>query len=166
MLKQPEPQPANSVAQEKPISELPGGSAELVTEAQNYFADKKFDKAEADYLQILQRDPNNALVLANLAAIEMEEGKLDDAEKHITAAVAQNPNDAYDVSLLGYLKFRQQKFDEALDALSRAATLDPQNPQIQNYLGTSHCGPQGSARAGGDGVAQGHPARPGLRPCA
>ena len=76
-------------------------------------------------------------MLANLAAIEMEQGKLDDAEKHIRAAVAQSPADAYNLSILGYLKFRQEKYDEALDALSRAAKLDPQNPEIQNYLGVT-----------------------------
>ena len=46
-------------------------------------------------------------------------------------------NDAYNLSIFGYLKFRQEKFDDALDALSRAAMLDPQNPQIQNYLGVT-----------------------------
>ena len=137
LLKQPEPQPTNSAAPENPVAKLPEGSQELVAEAQSYFAAKEYDKAEADYLRILERDPNNALAEANLAAIEMEENKLDAAEKHINSAVAQNPNDAYNVSLLGYLKFRQQKFDEALDALSRAAKLDPQNPQIQNYLGVT-----------------------------
>ena len=35
------------------------------------------------------------------------------------------------------MKFRQEKYDEALDALSRAAKLDPQNPEIENYLGVT-----------------------------
>ena len=33
------------------------------------------------------------------------------------------------------VKFRQEKYDDALDALSRAAKLDPQNAEVQNYLG-------------------------------
>lgn len=138
LLKQPEPQPAaKSDAGKKSINELPAGSAELVAEAQNYFAAKEFDKAEADYQKILQRDPNSALALGNLAAIELEQGSLDSAETHIKAALAQTPDDSYDLSILGYLKFRQEKFDDALDALSRAAKLDPQNPEIQNYLGVT-----------------------------
>jgi cytochrome c-type biogenesis protein CcmH/NrfG len=76
-------------------------------------------------------------VLANLAAIELEEGKLADAETHIKAALAQNPDDAYNLSRLGYLKFQQGKYDDALNALGRAAKLDPQNPEIQNYLGVA-----------------------------
>ncbi|MGA2854873.1 MAG: tetratricopeptide repeat protein [Verrucomicrobiota bacterium] len=138
LMKSPSPSlAAGSDSQNKSISELPGGSAALVAEAQKYFSTGDYDKAEADYRQILQRDPDNALVLANLAAIELQENKLADADKHITAALAKNPDDAYTLSTSGYLKFRQEKFDEALDALSRAAKLDPANPQIQNYLGVT-----------------------------
>jgi len=138
LLKSPAPAPAASDAgRKKSANKLPEGSAPLVAEAQNYFSAGDYDKAEADYRQILKGDPNNALALANLAAIEMQENKLADAETHITAALAQNPDDAYNLSTVGFLKFRQQKFDEALDALSRAAKLDPENPQIQNYLGVT-----------------------------
>jgi Flp pilus assembly protein TadD len=137
LFKQAEPKLANPEAEKKSIRELPAGSAALVAEAQNYFAAKQFDKAEDDYQKILQHDQNNGLVLANLAAIELEQGKLDAAEKHITAALAQNPDDAYNLATLGYLKFRQEKYDDALNALSRAAKLDPQNPEIENYLGVT-----------------------------
>ncbi len=56
---------------------------------------------------------------------------------NIRQALTLAPNDAYSLSLLGNLKYRQQKYDEALDALGRAAKLDPENAQIQNYLGTT-----------------------------
>ncbi len=138
LLKQPEPQSAaSSGTMVKPPHKLPPGSEKLVTEAQNYFAAKEFDKAALDYRKLLQQDPDNPLALGNLAAIELEQGRLDDAEKHIKAALAQNPDDAYNLSILGYVKFRQEKFDDALDALSRAAKLDPQNPEIENYLGVT-----------------------------
>ncbi|HEY5233041.1 MAG TPA: tetratricopeptide repeat protein [Verrucomicrobiae bacterium] len=138
LLKQPEPQAAaSSGTTKKTLHKLPPGSEKLVTEAQNYFAAKEFDKAAADYRILLQQDPDNPLALGNLAAIELEQGSLDDAEKHIKAALAQNPDDAYNLSILGYVKFRQKKFDDALDVLSRAAKLDPQNPEIENYLGVT-----------------------------
>jgi Tfp pilus assembly protein PilF len=135
LFKQAAPLPANPQAEDKSVNQLPEGSASLVAEAQDYFVAKQYDKAEDDYLQILNRDQNNGLVLANLAAIELEQGKLDDAEKHIAAALKQSPNDAYNLSTFGHLKLMQEKYDDALDALSRAAKLDPQNPEIENYLG-------------------------------
>ena len=129
--------PVNSVPESKSVNELPGGSAALVAEAQNFFSAGQFDKAEADYQKVLAGSPNNALVLANLAAIETEENKFSDAETHIKAALAQRPDDAYNLSTYGYLEFRQQKYNDALDALSRAAKLDPKNARIQNYLGVT-----------------------------
>jgi tetratricopeptide (TPR) repeat protein len=129
--------PVNPVAGNKSIRELPNGSASLVAEAQNYFSAKQYDKAGDDYREILQRDENNPLALANLAVIELEQNKLDDAERHIQQALAQSPNDAYSLMVFGRVKFSQKKYDEALDALSRAVKLDPQNPDIENYLGVT-----------------------------
>ena len=128
------PQPKSN---QRSIHDLPSGTSELVVSAQRHFANHEFDAAEADYQKILERDQNNGLVLANLATIELQADKLADAEKHITAALAASPDDAYNLSTFGYLKFRQEKYDEALDHLSRAAKLDPNNPEIQNYLGVT-----------------------------
>jgi tetratricopeptide (TPR) repeat protein len=138
LFKEPAPQlAANPDAGKKSIDELPGGAAALAAEAQNYFSARQYDKAGENYQKILQQDQNNALVLANLATIEVEQNKLDDAEKHIKAALAQNPDDAYDLSILGHIQFLREKYDDALDTLSRAARLDPQNPEIENYLGVT-----------------------------
>lgn len=114
---------------------LPAGSATLVAEARRDFAAKEYDKAEAKYLQILQTDRNNVYTLANLATIQLELGHLEDAEKHVQQALALSPDDAYSLLVQGEIKFRRAEYDEALDSLSRAAKLDPQNAEIQNYLG-------------------------------
>ena len=137
LLKQSAPTPVAIGMQKKSLRQLPPGSAALVAEAQTLFAAQQYDQAEAKYLKVLQYDPNNPLVLGNLAAIEMQEGKLADSETHIKAALAQDPNDAFNLATLGYLRFRQEKFDEALNILSRATKLDPGNPEILNYLGVT-----------------------------
>ena len=149
MFKQNAPAAAKPEPTQRPIQQLPAGSAELVASAQRHFANHEFDEAQADYLKILNRDQNNGLVLANLATIELQQGKLADAEKHILAAVAQNPDDPYNLSTLGYLKFRQEKYDDAYNVLSRAAGIDAHNPEIQNYLGVtlSHKGLRPQAEA-------------------
>jgi len=129
-LAKAEPTPAR-----KSVKELPAGTASLVAEAQRFFSDRQFDKAEERYLQVLRQDQNNVYILANLAAIELERNSLDQAEKHIKQAIAEAPDDAYSLSILGYLRFRQEKYDEAFDALSRAAQLNPESAEIQNFLG-------------------------------
>src|SRR5262249_22318499 len=82
-----------------------------------------------------RKDDKNVNTLANLAAIQLELNHLDDADKSIKGALAVAPDDAYSLSILGNLRFRQQKYDDALDALSHAAKIDPQNAEIQNFLG-------------------------------
>ena len=122
-------------AEKKSVRELSAGSATLVADAQRYFAQKQFDKAEEKYLEVLKTNEKNVPTLANLATIQIERSRYDEAEKHLKQAIALAPEDAYSWSVLGQLKFRQEKYDDALDALSRAAKLDPQDAQIQNYLG-------------------------------
>jgi tetratricopeptide (TPR) repeat protein len=142
LFKQPPPKPAaapdpNTVAGRKSIRELPAGTVALVAQAEKHFAAKDYAKAEENYLAILRQDEKNTYTLANLGAIQMEMGRLDEAEKHLDQALAAAPDDAHAVSLLGYLKFRQEKYDEAIVVLNRAAKLDPQNADIQNYLGAT-----------------------------
>jgi len=126
-----EPAPSKQVSSR----ELPAGSVALAAEAKRQFANRDFAKAESSYQQILKLDATNAYTLANLAAIQMEQGKLDEAEKNLRTAVASSPSDAYSQSLFGILSFRREKYDDALDALSKAAKLDPNNAEVQNYLG-------------------------------
>jgi tetratricopeptide (TPR) repeat protein len=85
--------------------------------------------------QVLQQDKQNVPTLANLAMIELDLDHFETAEINIKQAVALAPDDPYSLFVLGRLKFRQKKFDEAIDAFSRAAKLDPQDAQVQNFLG-------------------------------
>ena len=128
---------------------FPPGSSQLVTEAQHYFAEQQFDKAEAAYRQVLKLDQKNVPALANLAAIQVEAKHFEDAETTLNQALAVASDDAYTLYVLGLLKFQQAKYDDALDAFSRAAKLDPKNPEVQNYLGLtlSEKGLRGPAEA-------------------
>lgn len=112
-------------------------AAALAAEAQQNFAAKDYPKAEANYLDILKQDDQNAKSYANLATIQMEMGRLEEAEKNLRAALAVTPDDAFTLLLLGNLKFRQEKYDDALEALSKAAKLNPQSSEIQNLLGVT-----------------------------
>jgi cytochrome c-type biogenesis protein CcmH/NrfG len=65
----------------------------------------------------------------------VEAEHFDKAEANVKQALAVDAEDAYCLYVLGILRFRQGKYDEALDALSHSAKIDPQNPEVQNYLG-------------------------------
>jgi tetratricopeptide (TPR) repeat protein len=119
------------------IPKPPAGARDLVIEAQRLFARGDFAEAELKYLELLKKDEKNLYTLANLAAIQIEQGKLDDAEKNLKQAITVAPEDAYSMQMLGYLKFRQQKYNDALTALSQAARLNPDSAEVQNYLGVT-----------------------------
>jgi hypothetical protein len=137
LFKEPEPKLAQADRKggKKSVKELPPGTVAMVAEAQRLYADRQLDKAEDLYLKVLQQDNKNVPTLANLAAIQLDQDHLETAEINIKQAIGVAPDDPYSLFVLGRLKFRQKKFDEAVDALSRAAKLDPQDAQIQNFLG-------------------------------
>lgn len=133
----PEPLAANPKNEKKSYRKLSGGAAVLVAEAQSYFTNREYDKAAADYQEILRRNQNNPLALANLASAELEQNKTTDANAHIQAALALEPNDPFSLTVLGRVRFSEGNLDGALDALDRAVKVDPQNAQIQNFLGVA-----------------------------
>ena len=139
LLKVPEPKlapaPSEPSSRNRSVKEMPPGSAELVAEAKTCFAAKQYDKAEAAYLQVLKQDPQSVPALANLAAIEVEANHFDAAEKHVQQAIGLDREDPYSLYVLGLLRLRQTKYDAALDCFSRCAKLEPQNAEVQNYLG-------------------------------
>lgn len=139
LFKKPEPQivsnPSPARPGKKSVNELPPGTSGLVAEAQRFFSAKQYDKAEQNYLQVLNKDQKNVPTLANLALIQLQLNRLAEAEKNAKQAVVLAPDDAYSLSVLAQVKFREEKYDEALDSLSQAAKLEPQNAQIQNLLG-------------------------------
>lgn len=149
LFKRPEPVAVDPHANERSVKELPAGTVELVAGAQRDFSTGSYQQAEQKYLEVLRRDDKNVNTLANLATIQLEMGHLEEAEKNLKTALAVAPDDAFSLSILGNLKFRQAKYDEALDALSRAAKADPNNPEIQNFLGLtlSEKGMRSSAEA-------------------
>jgi tetratricopeptide (TPR) repeat protein len=127
-----------SDSSKKSIKEMPAGTVELIHSAQQHFEHGEFSQAEADYENILNRDQNNAIALANLAAIELQENKLAEAEQHINAALKQSPDDPYNLATCGQLKVMQEKYEEALSYLSRAVQAEPNNPNTQNFLGLAY----------------------------
>jgi tetratricopeptide (TPR) repeat protein len=151
LFKQPEAKPVlvDRKGGKKSVKELPPGTVALVAEAHKYYANRQLDKAEEKYLQVLQQDKTNVPTLANLAAIEVDQGHFEPAEINIKQAIALAPDDAYSLFVLGRLRFSQKKYDEAIDAFNRAAKLDPQDAQIQNFLGLalSEKGMRGPAEA-------------------
>src|SRR5439155_12522808 len=137
LLKPPElgPLKGGSGSARKSPDTLPAAAWSLVAEAERAFSARHYEEAEKKYSQALGYDGKNVSVLANLAAVQIEQKRLTEAENHLKRALAADPKDAFSWSLLGSLKVRQGKYDEALEALSQAAQLDPQDADTFQNLG-------------------------------
>jgi cytochrome c-type biogenesis protein CcmH/NrfG len=128
---------ADTKSGKKPSNDLSSGTATLVAEAERAFSARRLEEAEKKYQQALRTDESIVFMLANLAAVQVEQNRLAEAEATLKRGLAADPKDAFSLSLLGILKVRQQNFDEALNALSQSAQLDPQNSDTFQYLGVT-----------------------------
>lgn len=89
--------------------------------------------ARAAYQKLLRLQPDNALVLNNLAHAALA---LNDpaATTHAERAHALRPNDPVVIDTLGWLLFRQGQTDRALALLRDARLRDSTNPEIRYHL--------------------------------
>ena len=115
--------------------ELPPGAGPLIAAAQRAIDAEHFEEAEQKYQEVLRQDESNVYVLANLAAVQMDQDKTADAEKSLSRALAVDPQDPASLYMMGNLKLKQEKYDEAIDLLSQSAKLNPEKPQTQFFLG-------------------------------
>jgi Tfp pilus assembly protein PilF len=125
----------NAPTVKKKSNELPPGAGPLVAEALRAIDAGRLAEAEKKYKEVLKQDENNTYVLANLAAVQMDQDKVAEAESTLKKALEADAQDPISLYLMGGLKLRQEKYDEALDALSLSAKLDPEKANTQYYLG-------------------------------
>ncbi|KKJ78045.1 hypothetical protein WH95_04680 [Kiloniella litopenaei] len=100
---------------------------------------KKWPKAEADFLKALELSPDQPHVLNYLAYSWVELKKnLEQAEKMLIKAVELRPDDGYVVDSLGWVYYRLGKFDEAVKYLEKAIELKAEDPVINDHLGDAY----------------------------
>jgi tetratricopeptide (TPR) repeat protein len=100
---------------------------------------KQWPRAEADFLQALEFEPDEPFVLNYLGYSWVEQGKnLDKAEEMIRKAVELRPGDGYIVDSLGWVLFRVGRHNEAVVHLERAVELKPEDPVINDHLGDAY----------------------------
>jgi len=125
----------NAPVAKKNPREIPPGAGPLIAEAQRAIDAERFEDAEKKYQEVLRQDENNVYILANLAAVQMDQDKSAEAEKSLTRALAVDPQDSASLYMMGNLRLKQEKYDEAIALLSQSAKLNPDKPQTQFFLG-------------------------------
>ena len=104
-----------------------------------YERTKQWPKAEADFKQALQLQPEQALVLNYLGYSWVDQGlNLDEAFAMLRKAVQQRPRDGYIVDSLGWAYYRLGQYEEATKLLERAVELRSSDPVINDHLGDAY----------------------------
>ncbi len=125
----------NSPPAARRSKQVPPGAGPLVAEALRAIDAGRFAEAEQKYREVLRQDDQNVYILANLAAVQMDQEKVAEAEETLKRALAIDAHDAPSLYLLGKIKLYQGKLSEAFEALSVSAKLDPEQAETQFLLG-------------------------------
>ncbi|MFM2130427.1 MAG: hypothetical protein RL477_1973 [Pseudomonadota bacterium] len=101
--------------------------------------DKKWPRAEADFLKALEFEPDQPLVLNYLGYSWVEKGlHLDRALGMLEKAVRLRPNDGYIVDSLGWAHYQLKAYDRAVSYLERAVELMSADSTINDHLGDAY----------------------------
>jgi tetratricopeptide (TPR) repeat protein len=104
-----------------------------------YERTKQWPKAEADFLQALELEPEQPFVLNYLGYSWVDMGMhLDEARDMLDRAVALRPNDGFIVDSVGWVHYRLGEYPQAVESLERAVELEPGDPVINDHLGDAY----------------------------
>jgi tetratricopeptide (TPR) repeat protein len=104
-----------------------------------YERSKQWPKAEADFKEALELDPDQPLVLNYLGYSWVDQGlNLEEAFKMLRRAVELRPNDGYIVDSLGWAHFKLGQYDKATETLEKAINLKPADPILNDHLGDAY----------------------------
>lgn len=99
----------------------------------------QWERAERDFLQALELEPEQPFVLNYLAYSWIEQKlNLDQAKSMLARAVELRPDDGFIVDSLGWAHYRLGEFDLGVKYLERAVELRPQDPVINDHLGDAY----------------------------
>ncbi|MFH1415881.1 MAG: peptidase MA family metallohydrolase [Elusimicrobiota bacterium] len=102
--------------------------------AERFVERGRSDLAEKKYLQALEKDPGNAVILNMLGKVQNAVENADDAEKNFLLATVSNPSYAPPHLHLGEMYLDQKRFDDAERCLMDYVMLSPFNPVSHELL--------------------------------
>ncbi|WP_166442578.1 tetratricopeptide repeat protein [Phragmitibacter flavus] len=122
------------IPKQEKTGQLPALTTALSERATQAFGKKDWKTAREAYLEMLKEEPRNALTLANLGAVEQQDGKLKEAQSYFSRALLINPGLQQTWTALGLVSYELGDSYYAVSALTRAIHEDPTDARAHNYL--------------------------------
>jgi len=108
----------------------------LFVQASLFERQKKFDQAESIFRRLLDRDPNNAMVLNYLGYMLADRGtKLEEAVNLLKKAVQLDPQNGAYLDSMGWAYFKSGQYELAEENLRRAIDRTASDPTVHDHLG-------------------------------
>lgn len=106
--------------------------------AQNCIDEKNWSKAEDFIRKSIKSEPgnpNNSLLISNLATIQRYQGKLEDAIKNYTLAIDMTPNAITLLNNRASLYIEANKVDNAMSDYKKIIAIEPDNEEARYNIG-------------------------------
>jgi arylsulfatase A-like enzyme/predicted Zn-dependent protease len=100
-----------------------------------YFKKREFQNALDSFFKVLERRPNDAFNVINIANAYMGLGEIDEAEKFVLSVIDLIPPDSQLYYLLGNIKNLKEEHDEAIKYYKECLRLNPFSASGYNALG-------------------------------
>ena len=118
----------------KHIQQYPTDEASLMLLAERNLRTNR-NAAIVSYETIIELNPDNFIVLNNLAFLYQEDGRLDEAEEYAERAVNINPDNADALDTLAQVKLAKNQLKPGLDILAKAVNQGDVSDEIYvNYI--------------------------------
>jgi predicted CXXCH cytochrome family protein len=124
------PRLASLMAQQKPAR-----AGFWVDLGEAYRASGDTTGAARAFEEALARSPESSVILLKLGNLWIEARQWTKAEAVLRRATVRVPNDGLAWGLLGWTLWQQEKRAEGRAALEKALRLEPEVPELRNYLG-------------------------------
>jgi tetratricopeptide (TPR) repeat protein len=105
-----------------------------IDKAQRAWDERRFDEAIWYYERALARDPQNPVLLVDVARAYALRYRYADSEKLVDLAQSLHPDDAHLQQMLGRSFVRIQQFDRAIACYQRSLELAPNSPERPQTL--------------------------------
>jgi len=113
---------------------LPPHTKVLGERAVTAFSKKDWAAARKAYLEMLDLDDGNALIWANLGAVEQQAGDVPRAIECFENSIRYNPRLSQSWTALGLLMQQEGDAYKAISCFARAIHEDPEEARAHNYL--------------------------------
>jgi len=96
----------------------------LLSEAEQSFAERNYQEAEKSYLKIATIDPENSKIYGRLGIIYLEQKDYSDAAAAFLEAIRRDPNNSFLYNNLGLVSYYLKDFEKSIGAFQKAIELD------------------------------------------